>query len=465
MIYKTEIEAGNLSLPGATSVGVRAGPFLFFGAQTPINMETGRLVSDFSRDLPEEARRQLTTGMLGLDLRLGRILSQAWCIYHNLQSILARQGCSLDNVVRQRIFLKDMRDMASLEKVILAFMPNERPATTIVGATNAGANQEIAVQADFIVLANKAGVSKENISVPGLDPLTAPFPLATRVGQFIFMSAMAGADPETGRLVNRIDELSPDDREIAPQPYDAKEEAGIAQCLTTMRHIRRILESQGAPFLGSLIHTNSWLRFPSVEASHVYRARQRLFTGSGSFPVASGKFVSGVRKGDALLEYEIVAFIPPKGPADSRLEISMAPSNYTHWNVPALKAGPFVFTRGEVSSEPSVPRFISKFSDLEDEGRFLPYGRCHPEKSIMAQAWFVYKRLKSYTEAYGTSMENVAHQTVYMTNPADYPACERIATLFFGPKLPPTTVVPCLDSSPYPDLCELEIELVAVAKE
>ena len=67
MIHKTEIEAGNLSLPGATSVGVRAGAFLFFGVQTPMNLETGMLVSDFPRDLPEEASRQLTTGMLSLD--------------------------------------------------------------------------------------------------------------------------------------------------------------------------------------------------------------------------------------------------------------------------------------------------------------------------------------------------------------------------------------------------------------
>ena len=68
-------------------------------------------------------------------------------------------------------------------------------------------------------------------------------------------------------------------------------------------------------------------------------------------------------------------------------------------------------------------------------------------------------------EHYGAPIENTVHQTLYMTNPADYPALERIATLFYGPKLPPTTVVPSVEISPYPDEIELEIELVALANE
>ena len=134
------------------------------------------------------------------------------------------------------------------------------------------------------------------------------------------------------------------------------------------------------------------------------------------------------------------------------------------YNIAAVKAGPFVFTNGEVAVDTTVPTHIDDFSYLKDEGRFLPYGRVHEDKPIMAQAWFAYQLLKSYTEDNRSSMENVVHQTVYIVNPAEYPSLERIATLFYGSKLPPTSIVPILGCTPY-EQAQFEIELIAVAKE
>ncbi len=79
----------------------------------------------------------------------------------------------------------------------------------------------------------------------------------------------------------------------------------------------------------------------------------------------------------------------------------------------------------------------------------------------MAQAWTIYQQFKSYLRHYGSTMKDIVHQSLYMTNPADYHAAERIATLFYGKKLPPTRVVPVMGYSPYHQ-CELEIDPVAV---
>ncbi len=464
MNSRTGIEVANLGLANSTSIGVKAKPFLFFGSQTPMDLETGRIASNFHKDLPESTRLQLTSGGLSQDLREGRILTQAWRIYHNMDYILTEQGSSLDNIVQQRIFLRDMRDMPLLQKVILAFMPKERPATVIIGATNPGANQQIDVQADFIVLDDKAGTIKENVSISGLDHLTAPYPLATKAGQFIFTTPLAGVDPETGRLVNSLEELCPEDRELAPTPYDAKDEARIAQFLLAMRHTRHILESQKAPFPASLLHLSGWLRFPfREEYGQLSQVRQRLFaTQTENRHTSSSKTVSGLRREDALHEHSVIALIPPSGRAGYRKEFAPFSPSMSPYHQPALKAGPFVFTVGEVSFDANVPYFFSRFSELQDEGRFLTYGRVHEEKPIMVQSWKIYAGLRSYLERYAVSMQDVVHQTVYMTNPADYPAQERIATLFYGAKLPPTTVVPVTGLSPYAE-CELEIELVAAA--
>jgi hypothetical protein len=45
-------------------------------------------------------------------------------------------------------------------------------------------------------------------------------------------------------------------------------------------------------------------------------------------------------------------------------------------------------------------------------------------------------------------------------NPAEYPIVERMATLFFGSKLPPTTIVPIQGVSPFREAL-LEIEITA----
>ncbi len=51
MISKAKIKMKNLNLVSSTSVGMKAGQFLFLGSQTPMDLETGKLVKGFrSRD-------------------------------------------------------------------------------------------------------------------------------------------------------------------------------------------------------------------------------------------------------------------------------------------------------------------------------------------------------------------------------------------------------------------------------
>jgi len=455
MISKVKIKIKNLGLVNSTSVGIKAGQFLFLGSQTPTDLETGKLVKGF-KDLPQEAHRQLSIGLLLIDVPDERILCQTWCIFRNLKNLLAQQGLSFDNIVHQRFFLKDMKDLPGLERVILIFMPNERPSTTIIEATNAGVNEEITVQADFIILTGEGGIKRQNISISGLDHLTAPYPLGTRAGQYIFTTPVPGVDPETGKLVTRVAELKKEEQELAEPPYTPKGEALAAQQLMTFRHIRHILESQGSSLAWQL-RQNGWLRIPMREFGPVAKVRKRLFSGENAGPFTS-LTVSGVRREDAFFEYSVIALVPPKGPNDHKREILMATHGIASYYVGALKSGPYVVTAGEVPVDTKVPCIVNKFSDLKGEESFLDYGRVHEAKSIMAEAYFVYRELKSCMAIHGSSMENVVHQTVYMANPADYPALERIATLFYGSELPPTTLIPILGTSPFAE-AKLEIEV------
>ncbi len=460
MTTKTEIRAANPDWAKFCAVGTKGGPFLFFGSQTPHDPETGTLATGFA-DLPGEAKRNLATGMQFMDVTEERILAQAWRIYTNLEEMLAGHGATLDHVVRQRFFLRDLRDQTSLEKVIQRFNPTERPATTIVEATNRGVNDEISVQADFVAIDGAAGIRRVAVSVPDLDHLTAPYPLATRAGQFLFTSSMAGVNADTGRLAQRFDELTAEERELLEPPYSAPEETVAAQHIMAFRQIRRILESQGAP-LGSHVHQNCWLRVPMQEWGQVSKVRRKLFQGLQNMAPSTALPVSGVFRRDASFEVEIIALVPSDDPTQYRKEVRLEAHPLTGFYLSAVNAGPFVLTAGEVAIDTSVPRLVNGFDQIEGAGRGLPFGRIHEDKPIMAESWCVYSKLKDYVEASGATMGDVVHQSVFMVHPAEFPALERIAALFFGAKLPPTTLVPVLGATPYRE-ATLEIEVVAVA--
>jgi enamine deaminase RidA (YjgF/YER057c/UK114 family) len=316
------------------------------------------------------------------------------------------------------------------------------------------------VQADFVVIDGETEMRRENISIADLDHLTAPYPLATRAGQFIFTTPLAGVDPKTNLLARSFDDLTAEELELLEPPYSRPEEMSAAQHVMVFRHIRRILESQGAP-LGSHIHQNCWLRIPMQEWGPSAKVRRQLFQGAENMAPSTALPVSGVYRRDACFEVEVIALVPSDEPGAYRKEVRIDPHPLTGFYLSAVNAGPLVLTAGEVAIDTSVPRFLNRFDQLDDEGRSLPYGRIHEEKPIMVESWHVYSRLKEYVEASGASMDDVVHQAVYMVNPDEYPALERIAALFYGSRLPPTTVVPVLGATPYRQ-ATLEIEVVAV---
>ena len=457
---RSEIKSKNPAVAAYSKIGMRAGQFLFFGTQTPHDLASGRLVKGFA-DVPEDARKKLSglCSMVMIVVTEERILAQAWQILTNMQELLAAHGSSLDQVVRQRFFLRDMRDATYLEHAIRLFMPGSRPATTILGATNDGVNEDIAVVADFIAIDSSSGLRRENVSVPAIDHLTAPYPLASRAGQFIFTSQIAGIDAATGRPVQDFGALTAAERELLEPPYTPEEETAVAQHAVIFRHMREILKSQGAP-LGSHIHQNTWLQIPMQAFGPVAKLRARLFAGSGNQAVSTALPISRLRRHDAIQEVAILALVPPGQHGSHRKVNPMAVHPLSGFYLPVVKAGPYALTAGEVGIDTSVPRFMGRYSDLGDEGRFLPYGRVHEEKQVTVEAWWVYKKLETYLKASGMTMDDVVHQSVFMTQPAEFPALERIAEQFFGPKLPPTSLVPIKGTTPYPQ-ATLEIEVIA----
>jgi enamine deaminase RidA (YjgF/YER057c/UK114 family) len=432
----------------------RGGPFLFLGTQVGRAAEDRGPATCFA-DLAPADVAVLRTGNLMIDAPAERAVVQTCRILRRVESLLAAAGGSLDDIVAQRFFVRHPEDLAAVARAIVALVPGRRPSTTLVAANAPGFDPDIAVHADFVALARPSSMVVTPVTVPGLDFLSAPFPLATRAGPYVFTSPVAGVDLATGRGITSLRELDESARAMAEPPYTRSGEAAAAQQIQVFRHVERILAASGTS-LAWQVRQNGWLRIPMRAFGPASAVRRKLFAGDRTGPFTS-LTISGLRDESALFEYGVIALMPPGGEADAQRAIRSRPHGIASYYVAAVQAGPLIVTAGEVPVDTergaAVQSFATGARDLANE-------RIDAHTVVMAQAHDVYEKLARVLSDHGATMPDVVHQTLYVLDGASVAAIERIATLYFGPTLPPTTVVPIASTSPFPE-SRLEIELIA----
>ncbi|MFQ5856977.1 MAG: RidA family protein [Anaerolineae bacterium] len=445
---------------GTIPTGSKAGQFLFLSAQTPANLDTGAVAHSLW-ELPPEGRDQTVTGQELLDARQGRIKAQTWTIYNNLSRILAQQGSSLQNIVRQRIFLLDVQDTSAMEEVMLRFFPGEKPATTIHGVGKDGVQEGLRIQVEVIAFIPQAGeLRREAVIVPALAPVTAPYPAAVKVGQFLFTSGIIGMDPGTGRVISRLADLGEDAKEVATQRThtDATLEAGKAQWWLIYRHIQRIMESQGGS-VTNLLRSNFYNRYTFLQEAEVHPLRQLFFKSRENMPTTSGFAINGLHPRDEVrLLADVVALLP----GEYRKEVGFHLERRVTYGIMWAKGGPLWLCSGDLALDAATHRIIRSFSDLGEDAHWLAQGRLHDAQTTMAQAWYIYQSLDHMMKSARSGLPRVAQQSIYLRNASHYPAVESIARIVYGSRIPPTTVVPVDGIGPYDDLM-LEIETISLA--
>ena len=108
--------------PGIYSQGIKAGDFVYASGQVPIDPKTGKVVP-------------------------GGIREQTRQVLENVKAILEAAGCSLKDVVKAVIFLKDIRDFDAMNEVFKSYF-TEPPARSTVEAKLA--SPELLVEIDVI---------------------------------------------------------------------------------------------------------------------------------------------------------------------------------------------------------------------------------------------------------------------------------------------------------------------------
>ena len=111
---------------GPYSQAIVAGGFLFASGQVALDPATGQLLAG---DVGAQTERALL----------------------NLQGVLEKAGCSLGDVVRTTVYLRDMADFAAMNAVYARFFSGAPPARSTVAV--AGLPRDARVEIDAIARA------------------------------------------------------------------------------------------------------------------------------------------------------------------------------------------------------------------------------------------------------------------------------------------------------------------------
>jgi len=452
--------AGPMGRLGARYTFVSRGADLVFTCgMTGHDISTGRLVREES-ELPEALRTDGTTGMVIADMPETRIRAQTRLALDHVRQALEEAGSSIERLVRLRLFLRDMRDAGSAASIVKAVLGKNTPSTTIVEASGPGVHPDIDVVVDAIAIARAAPFVPEHVHIAGLERLLGGFPAASIVGPYVFTTPVSAADPQDGRIGGRREALTADEqRLLEPQYFNLRDEVLAVEQVLMWRNVKRILDATRVPF-ENIVHQNNWLAISMQQYVPVTKVRGRLFGRGDARTAATSLPISALRTPGAAYECSVLGLKT----GETRKQIRLEGHGVGPYYVGAVQAGPYVFAAGEVPVHAPTgekPRVIGRAEDLPYDLTLTNFGRVHAEYPLMAQAAHVYELVMKALRSYGCSLQDVLHQTVYLVEPAHYPALENVAALYFGTRMPPTTLAPIRGASPFREAL-LEIEVTAL---
>ena len=105
------ITAEGAAVVGPYSMGVRAGEFVYFSGQTPLDPATGKLLE-------------------------GGVGVQTEQCFKNLFAVLKAAGLTPDQVVKVNVFLTDMADFPAMNEVYAKQFAKPFPARTTIGVAS-----------------------------------------------------------------------------------------------------------------------------------------------------------------------------------------------------------------------------------------------------------------------------------------------------------------------------------------
>ena len=103
----------------------------------------------------KEANLTFTSGQIPLDSKTGKLVSdnfenQAIQVLENIRGILKERKCQLDDIIKLTVYLTDLRNFDSLNKIFESFFSNSSfPARSVVQVSKLPKNSLLEIEAIF----------------------------------------------------------------------------------------------------------------------------------------------------------------------------------------------------------------------------------------------------------------------------------------------------------------------------
>jgi enamine deaminase RidA (YjgF/YER057c/UK114 family) len=352
---------------------------------------------------------------------------QARSALTGLQRVLAADHeLTLEDLLRLRLFVRDLDELPEIEAALDARLGSQRPALSIVELPGDSAEPGVALTLDAL-------------AAPGARDRRRLCPHGVRLGPWVLLGAVSSPEPRRDL---------PRERRI------------LEQSRALFLRIEELLRAQGAA-PRDVVRVGGWLTFPMRDYGPLGQTRSALVGRAGLLPASAAVQVARVGSGGELLAFEAIAYAPEDRGGDAGGErpgehgaederdaagrpTAEMTSRLADFYVDARAAGGHVFTSGEV-----------------------PDGRGSPAE----QARETYERLRAHLAAHGATPADVLGQTVFVRAIEDRDSRDAVADgavvteaarAFYGANatLPPTTLLPVADFG-FRAGCDVEIELVA----
>ncbi len=152
---------------GANSPGIFADGYLYVSGQS-----ARRTDGSISSDVAAQIRQSLD----------------------NVKTVVEASGLTTAHIVYIQVYLEDIRNFEQLDKVFTEYFPKDSPARAVIGVARV---PEPPVEITAVAVKDLTG--KQSVYVPG-QPATRGYSPAVLTHDRLFVSAMPGSDPVTGKI-------------------------------------------------------------------------------------------------------------------------------------------------------------------------------------------------------------------------------------------------------------------------
>lgn len=198
-------------------LATRAGDYTFYAGVIGAHPENGLIIYGANELTDTDWPRP--SGALAASLQLAPISAQTYTIYKLIRNMLEEHGSGLAQLMRVNIYLRNMTELAEVERIGAHFFGARTPAGTVIGV-------ESLARRDFYIEIEGITYDRGAVTHAPADARVASWGRhvnAARGGDLVFVSGLMGYATGSGRMLR-----SPADLDSAVTQRAAKAIGGLA---------------------------------------------------------------------------------------------------------------------------------------------------------------------------------------------------------------------------------------------